>query len=333
MRTISSLIVLLVLSGVWPAAAQTPKTQEAAEQALSSAQLDKMLKDMGLQQRPLSTNVWQTTIDRDGWKVHVLLALAHDGARIELECKFSAIADPEIVPASAWLKLLEENERITPAHFSYDKLDRRIHLYKAFDNSAVTPARLKQELDNFDATVRRTQNVWRSENFAAAEAISIPPRTVDQEPKKTSGLDGAWRLVRLETRGQSTTEQHLAAGLGVTFTGDKVALNIGVEPERTAVVRFDPNQKLKAIDFISANDHVEKGIYLGRNGVANDLRRRARGEDRPRQFVTDPKEPGVASGAEARRNERPGACVGLESSGRTSWLLVLKRARNERRRP
>ena len=297
MRTIS-LMALLVLSCSRPAHAQTPKSEEAAKQTLSSAQLDKMLKDMGLQQRPLSPNVWQTTIDRDGWKVHVLLSLAQEGSRIEFECKFSTIADPEIVPASAWLKLLEENERITPAHFSYDKFDRRIHLYKAFDNIAVTPARLKQELDNFDSTVRRTQNVWRSENFTAAEPLSIPPRTTDQEPKKTSGLDGAWRLVRLETRGQSTTEQHLAAGLGVTFTGDKVALNIGVEPERTAAVRIDPSQKPKAIDFISANDRVEKGIYLEETGLLMICVAGA-GEDRPRQFATDPKN--------------------------RAWLLVLKR--------
>ncbi len=287
MRTIS-LIALSMLSAGWPAIAQVANPQPPAGEALSGKQIEKMLKDMGLQLQLISPDVWQTTIDRDGWKVHVLVSLAQEGARIGLECKFSSIADPEIVSASAWLKLLEENERITPAHFSFDKSDKRVHLYKAFDNTAVTPARFKQELDSFDATVRRTQSVWRSENFAPAETLPIPPRPADQEPKKTSALNGAWRLVRVETKGQSTTEQYFAAKFGVTFSGDKVVLNTGLEPERTAVLKVDPNQKPKAIDFISANDRVEKGIYLEETGLLMICVAGA-GENRPRQFATDPK--------------------------------------------
>jgi uncharacterized protein (TIGR03067 family) len=283
MRTIS-LIALLLLFAAQPAIAQVAKPQTVANEPVSGEQIDKMLKEMGLKPQLLSPGVWQTTIDHDGWKVHVLVSLLKEG-RIGLECKFSSIPDPEIVPSSSWLKLLEENERITPAHFSFDKSDKRVHLYKTFDNIAVTSTRLKQELDSFDVTVRRTQSVWRNENFAPAEALPIPPRETD---KKTSGLDGVWRLVRIETRGQSTTEQHLAANRGVTIAGDKVTLNTGLEPERTAAMKVDPNQKPKAIDFISANDRVEKGIYLEETGLLMICVAGA-GEDRPRKFATDPK--------------------------------------------
>jgi hypothetical protein len=182
-------ILLIALSMLAAGPSAFAQAAKPVNEALSGEQIEKLLKESGLQPELLSADLWQVTIDRDAWKVHVVVSLLNDGARIGLECKFTPIPDPETVPSTAWLKLLEENERITPAHFTFDKSDKRVHLYKSFDNIALTSARLKKELENFDLTVRRTQSVWRNENFNPTEALKVVPRTIDPEPKKTSGLD------------------------------------------------------------------------------------------------------------------------------------------------
>ena len=160
------LIVLLAVPIGGLALSEPAKSEPPEKDAVDSEQIGKLLKEMKFEPQLLSPDVWQATVSREGWKVHVMVSLADDGERIGLECKFATIPDPDIIRASAWLKLLQENERINPAHFAFDKGDKRIHLYKSFDNIGVTSARLKKEIEAFDATVRRTQNVWRSEAFS-----------------------------------------------------------------------------------------------------------------------------------------------------------------------
>jgi hypothetical protein len=158
----------------------------AADAPATSERLGKLLKEMGYSPQSLSDDVWQVSVERDNWKVHIMVALTRDGDRVWLECKFAPVAEPAVIPASAWLKLLEENERISPAHFAFDRSDKRVHLYKAFDNQNVTAVRLKKEIEAFDAVVRRTQSLWRSENFAPVEALPIPPREANPKSEYRS---------------------------------------------------------------------------------------------------------------------------------------------------
>ena len=265
----------------------------AADKPVTSEQLGKLLKEMAFDPQPLSDDVWQVSVDRDNWKVHIMVALTRDGDRVWLESKFAPINEPAVVPASAWLKLLEENERISPAHFAFDKSDKRIHLYKAFDGQNVTVARLKKEIESFDAIVRRTQSVWRSENFTPVEAIPIVPR---QTP--LSALQGKWRIVRIELKGESITEERLLAREPfLNIDGDSAILKTGLEPERKVKLRVDAAQKPAQIDFID-KDAIEHGIYLFQGELLKVCFAPV-GEERPKQFATQVK-------------------------GKT-WLLILKK--------
>lgn len=285
----------------------------AADKPANSEQIGKLLKEMGYDPQALSDDVWQVSVDRDNWKVHIMVALTREGDRVWLECKFAPIAEPAVVPASAWLKLLEENERISPAHFAFDKSDKRVHLYKAFDNANVTVVRLKKELEAFDAVVRRTQGLWRSENFAPIETLlvlprekgndkfeelSIPPRDAAKEPQ--AALQGKWRIVRIEMRRQSVTEERLVGDPYLSIDGNKARLKID-DAERTLTIRVDSSEKPAQIDFIDRRG-TERGIYqfdrdLLRICIARD------GADRPKQFATMP-------------------------DGKT-WLLILKKEEDD----
>jgi uncharacterized protein (TIGR03067 family) len=283
------LVVLLALPVGWLAFAQPEKTNAPAKDSLSSEQIAKLLKDLGYEPQALSEEVLQVSVDRDGWKVHTMVSLTRDGSRIWLECKFAPIPQPEIVPASAWQRLLEENERIGPAYFTFDKSDKRIHLYKAFDNIGVSPSRLKKELDGFDSIVRRTQEVWRSDKFGSAETVPVAPRVIGIETDEKAALNGTWRIVRIETKGESMTEERLKASKpSLIIDGDRAVLKLGIEPERKVKLKLDTKKKPMQIDFIDEKDRVEIGVYFIEAGLLT-ICVAGTGEDRPLQFVTDPK--------------------------------------------
>jgi Tir chaperone protein (CesT) family len=163
----SSLLPLLTTAVLATAARAQPDpfVRPLPPAAAGTEALGRFLHEIGYAPKALSPDVYQVTVERDRWPVHVMLSLSTDGRRVWLESKFAPIEDPDKVPPQAWKKLLEANEKIGPAHFAFDKSDRRVHLYKSFDNQGVSAARLKAELEQFDLTVRKTQDYWRGDNF------------------------------------------------------------------------------------------------------------------------------------------------------------------------
>jgi uncharacterized protein (TIGR03067 family) len=292
------IVVLLALPVGWLAFGQSKK-EPTSTGSFSGKQMAGLLKDMGYEPQELSDEVYQVSLERDGWKVHMMISLTKDGERFWLESKFAPIAEPDLVPAAAWRKLIEENERIGPAYFSFDKSDKRIHLYKSFDNVGLNPARLKKELDAFDATVRRTQTVWRVENFAPAEPLEVVPRAVEAPTDPMTALRGAWRVVRIEVKGEAVGDERIAK-LRPSFAldGSKAVIKIGVEPERNVTVKIDAGAKPKRIDFTDEKGRVESGIYAFESDLLM-LCVAGAGEERPRQFLSEAKN--------------------------KTWLLVLKR--------
>jgi uncharacterized protein (TIGR03067 family) len=171
-------IVLTVTSGTHTVA-QEPLFRALPQGALGTDGLGKLLREMGYDPKGLSPDVFQVTIDKERWAVHVMLSLSTDGQRVWLESKFAPVDEADRVPAAAWKRLLEANEKVGPAHFAFDPADRRVHLYKSFDNRQVDADRLKKEIAWFDETVRKTQEYWRSENFRPVSGpvgIAFDPR-------------------------------------------------------------------------------------------------------------------------------------------------------------
>jgi uncharacterized protein (TIGR03067 family) len=239
-------LLILVLSGL-PALAQPDVTIRPTPAAPGTEALGRFLHELGFTPKALSPDVFQVTVDRERWAVHIMLSLSTDGRRVWLESKFAPVEDPDRVSPQAWRRLLEANEKIGPAHFTFDKTDRRIHLYKSFEHQALTAARLKAEIEHFDRTVRATQDYWRGDNFKPVIAASepTPPAQRTVLPKQDDGplpplppfpvppgaaaaptvdlgdserLLGEWEITELHVRGQKTPDE-LVRGRkpGVTF--------------------------------------------------------------------------------------------------------------------
>jgi uncharacterized protein (TIGR03067 family) len=294
-----------------PAFAQTdPFVRPLPPAAAGTETVGRLLRELGFEPKALSPDVYQVTVVRDRWPVHIMLSLSTDGRRIWLESKFAPVEDPDKVPPVSWKRLLEANEKIGPAHFAFDKSDRRVHLYKSFDNLALTSDRLRRELDHFDTTVRKTQDYWRAENFKAVIGSTDPPVTVGPMPTAVppskeitavpvsreigdaDRLVGEWEVTEVTAKGRKTPDDVMKGrrvSLGFRRTPDgKLTADVRTGPDATRTVRvvIDPERPAKHVDFVDDKDLSEAGIYK-LDGNALTMCFAAPGETRPIAFTTN----------------------------------------------
>jgi uncharacterized protein (TIGR03067 family) len=249
-----------------------------------------------------------------------MISLSTDGRRLWLESKFAPVDDPDHVPAQVWRRLLEANEKIGPAHFAFDTGDKRIHLYKSFDNIGVNVERLKLEVEQFDLTVRKTQDYWRGDNFkpviASTQAAlpTKPPVEITALPVARTVVDsdhvmGEWVITEIHSKGRRTPDEVLKerkpsltfrpardGDVGPVMKGKVMAeLQTGPKSTRTVYVKFGNEGE---ISFLDDQDRAEQGIYK-LDGNSLTMCFAPPGDPRPTSFQTN---------AESR-----------------SWVIVLKR--------
>ncbi len=56
--------------------------------------------------------------------------------------------------------MLTENDAIGPLHFSCNASNKRLYLNDPVPNTGVTPARLRKELEDMAAVLKRTEPMW-----------------------------------------------------------------------------------------------------------------------------------------------------------------------------
>lgn len=135
--------------------------------ALSPEGLGEMLRDLGYEPKDLGKNKdrYQILVERDDWKVFLRVSLSGNRKYVWLDASTQALADPDAAPPAAWLRLLQLNDEIFPARFTFDKKAKQIRLLLPFENRGITPARMRQQLDSFDQILRRTEPDWDPKKF------------------------------------------------------------------------------------------------------------------------------------------------------------------------
>jgi len=276
MRFLTYLVLQTALVAAVPAPAQSdPLARPIPANSAGTEAIGKYLRDLGFEPKPLSPEVFQITVEQDRWPVHIMTSLSTDGRRVWLESKFAPVADPDKVSPIAWKRLLEANEKIGPAHFAFDKSDKRVHLYKSFDSQNLTAEHLKREIEHFDTTVRKTQEYWRGENFrpaiAANDPVADPPRVaappekgvslpsansaelpgppVARVPRNVEQMEGEWAVTEIHMKGRKTPDENVkerAPGLSVDIRTRGYKLpngEMGISERVMAVLRIGPDRR------------------------------------------------------------------------------------------
>jgi hypothetical protein len=146
----------------------------AAGQVLNDSSLDALLRNLGYDP--------EVTKSASGKRIYYRLVTVEDAFRfvvdisLDQSCSrlwFSAPL-PEVavdkVPPSRLVKLLEANDDITPASFSYDKARQRFYLNLAVDNRDITAAIVRKELTSLLRVIERTAPLWQDLPQEAAQA-------------------------------------------------------------------------------------------------------------------------------------------------------------------
>jgi hypothetical protein len=163
-----ALAVLLLPPAV---TARQDEAKKAAGQMLTPTGLGDLLRDLGYEPKEVGKkkDIYDIVVERNNWKIFIRISLSGDRKNLWLDASTVTLKDPDSAAPAVWLKLLELNDEIIPARFSYDNKFKQIHLLKPLENQGITPARMRQEIDAFDSLMRRTEPAWAPKNFGGAK--------------------------------------------------------------------------------------------------------------------------------------------------------------------
>lgn len=133
--------------------------QNDAPNALDNDSLKTMLDSMGYAPTALSKG-YLIAIKRDTWTYNMQLVLSDDQTKLGINANLGVVENPDDVSAATWRKLLEDNEDTDPSHFYFDKDQKKLYLHRVLDNRSISPAFLRQQVDNFCGNIHDTSSDW-----------------------------------------------------------------------------------------------------------------------------------------------------------------------------
>jgi hypothetical protein len=184
-------------------AQQEPVSAEAgaksdACRALDEQDLPRLLENMGFEPETVDEGVYKVTIEQDSWTFYLRFSLSTDNrTRLWMTSSFGEIKEIDKVPPAPFIKLLETNDGIGPAHFYITTSGeaKRLNVAKALDNRGITPAVLRREIDSFLGIIKSSVSQWDTSTWArsgaapeatpAAEAEVQEPPAEEPTPQST----------------------------------------------------------------------------------------------------------------------------------------------------
>jgi hypothetical protein len=140
------------------------------------------------------------TIRKDGF-TYVLEVFMNKSRRFMWVVAELGQLDIDHAPPAALVKLLEEDDKYSPAHFSYRRADRRLLLSVVLENREITPEKLNQYVNFLLYVVKETYPTWGNLGAAASTppAAGNPPANPGTNPPPAGSPtppaagQGAWR--------------------------------------------------------------------------------------------------------------------------------------------
>lgn len=137
----------------------SPALHSQATTALSNDGLSGLLTGMGYEPKPLSKG-FLITIKRDTWTVSIQLVISANGEKIGMNANLGVVENPDAISAAQWRGLLAANEDVDPSSFYFSASDKKLYIHRVLDNHGLTPAFLREQIDNFYGNVKDTSKLW-----------------------------------------------------------------------------------------------------------------------------------------------------------------------------
>ncbi len=140
---------------------------------LSVEQLPKMLEAMGYEVRVEGEEgktqwAWvKVTREELGGTFEVSIALSPNKKKIWAHLYMANLTDEHLSNAKGLAKLLELNATEGPNHFRIDAKTKQLYLSRCCDNAGMTPANLKENLENLINGAVRTKDAWNVSKWKA----------------------------------------------------------------------------------------------------------------------------------------------------------------------
>jgi len=128
-------------------------------QTLTDDGLNKMLDGLGYEPKKLGSG-YLIAIKKDSWTYNMQFVLSKDNSRLGMNANLGNVPSPETVTAEQWKGLLIENSNIDPSFFYFDKDQKKLYLHRVLDNRSITPAYIRQQVDNFCGNIKDTADKW-----------------------------------------------------------------------------------------------------------------------------------------------------------------------------
>jgi hypothetical protein len=131
----------------------------AAPGVLVEDTLRKLLDGMGYEPKPLSKG-FLVAIKRDTWTINIQLVISPNGEKIGMNSNLGAVENPDAVTAAQWRALMIANGDIDPSAFYFDATQKKLYLHRSMDNRGITPAILRQQIENYCGNMVDTAKLW-----------------------------------------------------------------------------------------------------------------------------------------------------------------------------
>ena len=188
-------------------------------------------------------------IDRQGTNLYPYFSVGEN--YIWFNVCVGDVANPERIASFVVRELLTANEQVQPAHFTYNANDKRIYLSRRFENTNWTPARLRREIDAFDALCRSYKPTWGNGRFQVCESSPA------DHAATVARLNGKYRLLPGSTINGTAVTAEQAAAVTITIKDGQFSANTITQVLRLVV---DSTASLQTIDLLGEAS-CESGIF------------------------------------------------------------------------
>jgi len=246
----------------------------ASAAPLDAVSLKALLLRMGHDVCDPDEGLCEIILERDDVPVTIRMTLSRNGRQLRLDCKLTEITRPEQSASTAFLRLLEQNDKVAPNFFVYDKPSKTLHMMRTLENIDIEAKILRRAIDQLDQAVRTTAPEWSGDVFRPMKETDPPITPMPMITRKTvphnklNEIMATWRVVGYEANGTRQTAEELADSI-LTFEFTDLGLMIvrrnGVA-EDTIDWDIEELGLYPAINLISKEGKVEKAIIqLERN--------------------------------------------------------------------